>query len=211
MLAVRDNELAASAMGLSPTRVKLIAFAISGALAGLAGGLLVGLVEQFTTDRFGATASLQVVAVAVVGGLASITGAVLGALLVVGLPAFFPNSAEVALLTSGVGILDPAPVLPRRSRADPLQRTRRVLRRPRRSGGRRRSREGRRTDALAERSFRAAAHVAPAIVAVRLRTTTCRVRFGVRSRASTTCRIEVAPGRGRRAHRRRTVRASRRS
>jgi len=105
MLAVRDNELAASAMGLSPTRVKLFAFAVSGALAGLAGGLLVGLVQQFTTARFDATASLQLVAVAVIGGLASITGAVLGALLVVGLPAFFPNSAEVALLTSGAGIL----------------------------------------------------------------------------------------------------------
>jgi ABC-type branched-subunit amino acid transport system ATPase component/ABC-type branched-subunit amino acid transport system permease subunit len=105
MLAVRDNELAASAMGLSPERVKLFAFAVSGALAGLAGGLLIGLIQQFTTDRFDATASLQVVAVAVVGGLASITGAMLGALLVVGLPAFFPNSAEVALLTSGAGIL----------------------------------------------------------------------------------------------------------
>src|SRR5262249_8027020 len=105
MLAVRDNELAASAMGLSPTRVKLFAFAVSGALAGLAGGLLVGLIQQFTTDRFDATASLQVVAVAVVGGLSSITGAVLGALLIVGLPAFFPNSAEVTLLTSGIGVL----------------------------------------------------------------------------------------------------------
>jgi ABC-type branched-subunit amino acid transport system ATPase component/ABC-type branched-subunit amino acid transport system permease subunit len=105
LLAVRDNEMAASAMGLSPTRVKLFAFAVSGALAGLAGGLLVGLVQQFTTDQFNATASLRVVAVAVVGGIASITGAVLGALLIVGLPAFFPNSAQVTLLTSGVGML----------------------------------------------------------------------------------------------------------
>ena len=105
LLAVRDNELAASAMGLSPTRVKLFAFAVSGALAGLAGSLLVGLIQQFTTDRFDATASLQVVAVAVVGGLSSITGAVLGALLIVGLPAFFPNSAQVTLLTSGAGVL----------------------------------------------------------------------------------------------------------
>src|SRR5207244_1345129 len=70
-LAVRDNELAASAMGLSPTRVKLFAFAVSGALAGLAGGLMVGLLQQFGTDRFSAAASLQVVAVAVVGGIAS--------------------------------------------------------------------------------------------------------------------------------------------
>ena len=45
------------------------------------------------------------VAVAVVGGLASITGAVLGAVFVVGLPALFPNSTQVGLLTSGAGLL----------------------------------------------------------------------------------------------------------
>jgi ABC-type branched-subunit amino acid transport system ATPase component/ABC-type branched-subunit amino acid transport system permease subunit len=105
LLAVRDNELAASAMGLSPSRVKLFAFAVSGGLAGVAGGLFVGLLVQFTPDRFTATASLEVVAIAVVGGLASITGAVLGSLFVVGLPAFFPGSPEVALLTSGMGLL----------------------------------------------------------------------------------------------------------
>ena len=105
LLAVRDNELAAAAMGLSPTRVKLLAFGVSGVLAGLAGGFLVGLLVQFTTDRFQATESLTVVAIAVVGGLASITGTVLGSLFIVGLPAFFPNSAEVSLLTSGIGLL----------------------------------------------------------------------------------------------------------
>ena len=105
LLAVRDNEQAASAMGLSPARIKLFAFAVSGGLAGVAGGLLVGLLVQFTPDQFTATASLEVVAVAVVGGLASITGTVLGALFVVGLPAFFPDSPEVSLLTSGIGLL----------------------------------------------------------------------------------------------------------
>ena len=58
LLAVRDNELAAAAMGLSPTRAKLLAFGVSGALAGLAGGCLVGLLVQFTPDRFQATESL---------------------------------------------------------------------------------------------------------------------------------------------------------
>jgi ABC-type branched-subunit amino acid transport system ATPase component/ABC-type branched-subunit amino acid transport system permease subunit len=105
LLAVRDNELAAAAMGLSPTRVKLTAFGLSGALAGLAGGCLVGLLVQFTPDRFQATESLTVVAIAVVGGLSSITGAVLGSVVIVGLPAFFPDSPEVALLTSGAGVL----------------------------------------------------------------------------------------------------------
>ena len=78
---------------------------MSGALAGLAGGCLVGLLVQFTPDRFQATESLTVVAIAVVGGLASITGTVLGSVVIVGLPAFFPDSPEVALLTSGVGLL----------------------------------------------------------------------------------------------------------
>jgi ABC-type branched-subunit amino acid transport system ATPase component len=105
LLAVRDNELAASAFGLSPTRVKLFAFGVSGGLAGLAGGIFVGLVVQFSPEQFTATASLEVVAIAVVGGLASITGSVLGALVIVGLPAFFPGNPEVALLTSGIGLL----------------------------------------------------------------------------------------------------------
>lgn len=105
LLAVRDNELAASAMGLSPTRVKLMAFGVSGALAGLAGGFFVGLLVQFSPDRFEVTQSLTVVAVAVVGGLASITGTMLGSLFIIGLPAFFPDSPEVSLLTSGVGLL----------------------------------------------------------------------------------------------------------
>jgi ABC-type branched-subunit amino acid transport system ATPase component/ABC-type branched-subunit amino acid transport system permease subunit len=105
LLAVRDNELAAAAFGLSPTRVKLFAFAVSGGLAGLSGGILVGLMVQFKPTDFTATASLEVVAIAVVGGLASVTGTVLGSLVIVGLPAFFPDSPEVALLTSGIGLL----------------------------------------------------------------------------------------------------------
>jgi ABC-type branched-subunit amino acid transport system ATPase component/ABC-type branched-subunit amino acid transport system permease subunit len=105
MIAVRDNERAAASVGLSPARVKLTAFAISGALAGLAGGLLAGLFVTFGPDRFTATESLQVIAIAVIGGLASILGTVLGALWVVGLPALFSNSSNVALLTSGAGLL----------------------------------------------------------------------------------------------------------
>ncbi|MGZ8765411.1 MAG: ABC transporter permease subunit, partial [Acidimicrobiia bacterium] len=104
-IAVRDNERSAAALGLSPARVKLTAFGTAGALAGLAGGLLAGLLVQFEPARFSATESLAVVSIAVIGGLASIPGAILGALWVVGLPTLFADSAEVALLTSGVGLL----------------------------------------------------------------------------------------------------------
>jgi ABC-type branched-subunit amino acid transport system ATPase component/ABC-type branched-subunit amino acid transport system permease subunit len=105
LIAVRDNEQNAAAFTVSPLRMKLLAFGVSGALAGLAGGLIAGLRVQFGPDAFGPDESLRVVAIAVIGGLSSIWGAVLGALWVVGLPAIFGDTQEVRLLTSGAGLL----------------------------------------------------------------------------------------------------------
>ncbi len=104
--AVRDNEQAAAAFTISPTRTKLVAFALSGAYAGLAGALLASLLGQIEPDRiFTPDESLRVVAIAVIGGLASITGAVLGALWVIGLPTFFDDAQTAQLLTSGIGLM----------------------------------------------------------------------------------------------------------
>jgi ABC-type branched-subunit amino acid transport system ATPase component/ABC-type branched-subunit amino acid transport system permease subunit len=105
LIGVRDNERSLAAFGLSPARVKVTAFAISGAVAGFAGGLLAGLFVTFGPDRFSPTDSLQAVAIVVVGGVSSVAGAILGALFVVGIPVLFDNNSKVALLTSGVGIL----------------------------------------------------------------------------------------------------------
>ncbi len=105
LIAVRDNEQNAAAFTVSPARMKLMAFAVSGVLAGLAGGLLAGLRVQFGAVAFVPDESLRVVAIAVIGGLSSVWGAVLGALWVVGLPALFGDTDQVRLLTSGVGLL----------------------------------------------------------------------------------------------------------
>jgi ABC-type branched-subunit amino acid transport system ATPase component/ABC-type branched-subunit amino acid transport system permease subunit len=105
LVAVRDNERSLAALGLSPARAKVTAFAVSGALAGFAGGLLGGLYITFGPDRFSPADSLQAVAIVVVGGLSSIGGAIVGALFVVGIPVLFDDNAKIALLTSGVGIL----------------------------------------------------------------------------------------------------------
>ena len=105
LLAVRDNEQAAASFGLSPTRVKLTAFGTAGAMAGLAGGLLAGLFVDLSPDRFIAIDSLQVVAIAVIGGLSSVTGVLLGSLWVIGIPALFDETPEVRLLTSSAGLL----------------------------------------------------------------------------------------------------------
>lgn len=105
IIAVRDNDRAASSFTISPTVAKLTAFALSGALAGLAGALLGGLLVQFGTDSFRPDLSFLVVAIAVIGGLASVPGAVLGSAYVLGVPALFDHSLEAQLLTSGAGLM----------------------------------------------------------------------------------------------------------
>jgi ABC-type branched-subunit amino acid transport system ATPase component/ABC-type branched-subunit amino acid transport system permease subunit len=109
IIATRDNENSAATFTVNPTRAKLLAFAVSGGLAALAGGLmpLVAKNGQFKIDglSFDFEESLRVVAIAVVGGVGSITGAVLGTLVVVGLPVVFDGTQQVELFASGVGML----------------------------------------------------------------------------------------------------------
>jgi ABC-type branched-subunit amino acid transport system permease subunit/ABC-type branched-subunit amino acid transport system ATPase component len=105
MIAVRDNERAAAALGISPMRIKLMAFGIGGWIAGVAGALLVGLVTEAQPTDFLAAESLRVISIVVIGGLSSVAGAVLGAFFVVGLPKLFSDSVEIGLLTSGAGLL----------------------------------------------------------------------------------------------------------
>ena len=59
----------------------------------------------FPPERFGGGESLRLVSIAVIGGLSSVVGTVLGAALVVGIPALFPDSPTLPLLTSGAGLL----------------------------------------------------------------------------------------------------------
>jgi ABC-type branched-subunit amino acid transport system ATPase component len=105
-IGVRDNPNAASAYTVSPTRVKLRAFALAGGIAGLGGALLAGALQQVPLDQFFTVEdSLLLVSVVVIGGLGSVAGPILGALWVVGLPSFFPDNDLVPLLTSSIGLL----------------------------------------------------------------------------------------------------------
>jgi ABC-type branched-subunit amino acid transport system ATPase component/ABC-type branched-subunit amino acid transport system permease subunit len=79
--AVRGSEVAAASLGISVVRTKLVAFAVSGALAGIAGNLLLVRDQAVTADGFKVEASLFFLAIAVVGGLSSLGGAVAGAIL----------------------------------------------------------------------------------------------------------------------------------
>jgi ABC-type branched-subunit amino acid transport system ATPase component/ABC-type branched-subunit amino acid transport system permease subunit len=106
-IAARDNPDGAAAYTVGQARTKLTAFALAGGLAGLAGGLMASAIENVPlTERiFQVDDSLRLVAMVVIGGLASVAGAVLGALWVVGLPAIFPDNDTIPLLTSSMGLL----------------------------------------------------------------------------------------------------------
>ena len=118
-IGVRDNPDSASAYTISPARTKLQAFAVSGGIAGLAGGILGGLLVTISIgDVFAVETSLDIVAIAVIGGVGAVAGPVLGAVWVVGLPALWPDNAIVPAARQQPGPPHPAHVLPRRARAD---------------------------------------------------------------------------------------------
>ncbi len=106
MIGVRDNVASAAAYTISPTRTKLLAFGLAGAIAGFGGALLGGLLSTISiSEVFTVNDSLQVLSIAVIGGVGSVAGPLLGSLWVIGLPAFWPSSTLVPLLTSSIGLL----------------------------------------------------------------------------------------------------------
>ena len=79
LLAIREDEVAAEAMGVDTVGYKVRAFVISAAFAGLAGGLLVHYILLCTPRMFTFVKSFEVVAMVVLGGMGSITGSVVAA------------------------------------------------------------------------------------------------------------------------------------
>jgi len=103
MLALRENERAAQSFGISLTRAKLSAFALSGFFAAVAGCLLVHVTQRFTAAEYGAGASFAVFTSTVVGGLGSLTGGLIGALFSRGGTWFLQGNWQ--LLPSAIGVL----------------------------------------------------------------------------------------------------------
>jgi branched-chain amino acid transport system permease protein len=80
LVAIREDEIAAEAMATPTTRLKVIAFTISAASAGIAGGLFAHLQSGIRPDDFKFEKSIDMIIMVIVGGLGSITGAVIGAI-----------------------------------------------------------------------------------------------------------------------------------
>jgi len=85
---MRDSEHAAQAMGVSLFKYKLVAFALSAFYAGIAGSLYMHLIRYTEPNQWGVELSLNLLAMVVIGGLASIEGSILGAAFITLIPEF---------------------------------------------------------------------------------------------------------------------------
>lgn len=88
-MAVREDEIAAGAMGVHTTRLKLLAFAMGAGFAGMTGTFYIAKLQTATPDMFDLPVSIMVLVMIVLGGLASVWGAILGAVLLELLQAWF--------------------------------------------------------------------------------------------------------------------------
>jgi len=84
MKAIRDDEDAATAMGLNTFKLKTYAFMTSAFFEGIGGGLLASLYTAITPDQFSFLLTFQLLIIIVLGGLGSMSGAVFASILVMG-------------------------------------------------------------------------------------------------------------------------------
>ena len=106
--AIREDEIAASAMGINTRNIKLLAFAMGASFGGLAGGLFASIQGFISPESFGLLESVMVLSMVVLGGMGNIPGVILGAVLLTGLPEFIRFTVVPAQqMMFGKVIVDP--------------------------------------------------------------------------------------------------------
>ena len=98
LISIREDELAAEAMGVNTTRYKVMAFVISSALAGAGGVLLAHFDGYLNPKSFEFIKSFEILIMIILGGLGSIVGSVLGAILLTVLPESLRGFAEYRMV-----------------------------------------------------------------------------------------------------------------
>lgn len=92
--SIRDRDVAAEVMGVPEARYKMIAFAASGFYAGIAGALFACFVGKLPPETWDLILSVEFIAIILIGGAGTTSGALLGAFFVVLLPKFVENAAH---------------------------------------------------------------------------------------------------------------------
>jgi branched-chain amino acid transport system permease protein len=101
--AVRDRDIAAEVMGVPLLRTKTLAFGVSSFYAGIAGALLSIIIGRITPENWNLFLSIDFLAVVFIGGVATISGSILGAVFVVMLPKLVEELSVYVPIAGGVG------------------------------------------------------------------------------------------------------------
>ena len=108
-MAVREDEVAAAAMGVNTVRIKLLAFAIGAAFSGFAGAFYGAKLSLVSPENFGFSVSITILVMIVLGGMGNIPGVIAGAVLIYvvifGLLGALPPLAEEWATSLGLGSL----------------------------------------------------------------------------------------------------------
>ncbi len=104
-MALREDETAASSMGISPVRFKLLAFVIGTAMAGLGGALYAHQMMFIAPSDFGFPVSIMLLSIIVLGGMGTLWGPLVGAIILGALPEVFRPFTDYRMLLYGVILL----------------------------------------------------------------------------------------------------------
>ncbi len=107
-IAIREDELAAAAMGINTRNVKLLAFAMGATFGGVAGGLFAAFQGFISPESFTLLDSIMVLCMVVLGGMGNVAGVVLGALLLTALPEALRYAAPLQQQILGTVYIEPS-------------------------------------------------------------------------------------------------------
>ncbi len=107
-IAIREDELAAAAMGINTRNVKLLAFAMGATFGGVAGGLFSAFQGFISPESFTLLDSIMILCMVVLGGMGNVAGVVLGAVLLTALPEALRYAAPLQQHVFGTVYIDPS-------------------------------------------------------------------------------------------------------
>jgi len=102
--AIREDEVSAAALGINAALWKAFAFGLGAAIAGLAGCFYPGFVGTLVPDAFGIVESFTMMAMVIVGGMGTMIGPVIGAVVLTFLPEVLRGFGELRLMVYGVAL-----------------------------------------------------------------------------------------------------------
>ena len=104
LTAIREDEVSAASLGINCQIWKVFAFAISSAVAGVAGCFYASFVGTLVPDAFFIAESFTILAMVIVGGMGTLIGPVLGAILLTVLPELLRGIGDLRLIVYGVSV-----------------------------------------------------------------------------------------------------------